>query len=70
MVMELLKNGANVNALDEYKNTPLHVIGGIQDFYNQYVIADLLLNAGADINAKNMYNMTPLDLATTNRSNN
>lgn len=57
-----------MNAVDENKNTPLHLIGAIMDSDNQYAIADLLVNAGADVSAKNVYDKTPLDLATTNKS--
>lgn len=64
-----LKIGANVNAIDEDKNTPLHLIGWIQDAYNQHVIADLLVKAGANVQFKNAYDKTPIDLAMTNESN-
>lgn len=71
MVNTLINQGTNVNVVDEHKNTPLHLIGGINDSDNQFVIAELLVNAGADVTAKNCvaYDKTPLDLATTNRSN-
>lgn len=67
-VNSLIKSGSNVNAIDEHKNTPLHLIGGINDSDNQHVIAELLVNAGADVNAKNIFDKTPLDLANTNTS--
>lgn len=69
MVNMLINNAANVNAIDDNKNTPLHLIGGINDSDNQLVIAELLVNAGADVQAKNVYNKTPSDLASTNKGN-
>lgn len=54
-VNNLIKSGENVNAIDDHKNTPLHLLGGINDSDNQVVIAELLVNAGADVNAKNLY---------------
>lgn len=57
----LLTNGANANAIDKRKNTPLHLIADI-DSEKQYEIAELLVNAGADVNAKNKYDQTPSDV--------
>lgn len=56
---ELLRYGANVDAEDIDKNTPLHSassLGRKQTF-------DLLLKYGANVNAKDSYKWTPLHLA-------
>lgn len=62
MVDILLKNGANVNAIDEKKNSPLHLVGQVEDPSKQYAIAMTILNAGADINLKNEYDEKPEDV--------
>jgi hypothetical protein len=58
-VRELLKRGANPNAMDKYGSTPLHFAAA-----KGYVdVARLLLEHGADANAKDKEGWTPLHLA-------
>ncbi len=49
----LLENGANVNDIDEYGNTALHMVRTIQ-------AAECLISYGADVNSKTSSNITPL----------
>lgn len=65
----LVKNGANVMAVDKHQNTPLHVVAAAGDSDNYFAIAELLLTNRADVNAKNVANETPLDDASDGRSN-
>lgn len=67
----LIRNGANVNAKDEHKNTPLQSCClRVSNPDHRYKIARLLVNNnGADVNAKNADYKTPMDLAITNESN-
>lgn len=65
----LIKNGANLNARDNRKNTPLHSIAAISDPDKQCAIAKLLIENGADVNAKNADDKTPLDLVSNEKSN-
>ena len=51
----LLKNGANPNCINKYRNTPLHY--ALSNKY--YEIADLLLQNKASDNIKNIYGLTP-----------
>jgi hypothetical protein len=53
-----LEDGANVNATDEDRNTPLHLAAS-------YDVARLLVDRGADLNATNSIGpgRTPLELA-------
>lgn len=53
IVKLLLANGANVNAIDNDGNTPLHYVRNVE-------IAKLLVEAGANINAKNEFGHTSL----------
>lgn len=56
----LLENGANVDAVEIYKNTPLHyAVSGTT--YGHYNVADLLIQHGADVDAINSQNGTPMD---------
>lgn len=57
----LIKLGANVNALNDDKETPLH----IATESNNADIVKLLLENGADVNAKNDHEATPLYYAKT-----
>ena len=62
-VEELLKHGAEVDAITNLKQTPLHlaaVRGTVET-------ARLLLDAGADLDAKDMRGRSPTELAKTHR---
>lgn len=68
MVKLLIEKGANVNALDSDRNTPLHIAAqGKTDDHHE--AAELLIAAGADVNAFNGDQETPLDGAEDPRSN-
>jgi ankyrin repeat protein len=56
LALSLLKNGAEVNRLDEHNQTPLHL--AIQR--NKFQLAGILLEHGADANAENNERKTPL----------
>ena len=51
IIQNLIENGANVNAVDNYGNTPLHIYSRSDDI-NTKIVEDLL-NHGANINATN-----------------
>lgn len=56
----LLQNGANANAVENFKNTPLHF--AVRGETNEhYAVADLLIQHGANVNAINAQHRTPLD---------
>lgn len=50
----LIKNGANVNAQNNHKNIPLHLVAAFGDTEKHLAIAELLVNNGADVNAKDI----------------
>jgi len=53
----LLEHGADVNALANYRVTPLHRAAGGKDSYR---LVELLLKNGANVNARTNYNTTAL----------
>ncbi len=53
----LLDQGADVNARDNFSNTPLHAA------VRHPAMVDLLLARGAEVNAQNAFGNTPLHLA-------
>ncbi len=61
-VKQHLAAGANVNAKDEYGDTPLHNAA----LMGHKEIVGLLIKANADVNAKDDHDRTPLDNAQTN----
>jgi len=58
-VRQLIEKGADVNAKDQFQETPLHDAAsrGNTD------VAKLLIEKGADVNAKDNYGKTALDMA-------
>ncbi|XP_053596423.1 protein fem-1 homolog B-like isoform X1 [Microplitis demolitor] len=65
----LIECGADVNAMDNDRNTPLHVIVAyekpISDFLTLHGIVVELINAGAHVDTVNSEGKTPYDAATT-----
>merc|ERR1712059_46305 len=65
----LLQAGADPQATDQTKNTPLHVIVSykkiVSDFLTLHAIIMALLEAGAHIDAVNAAGQTPLSAAAT-----
>ncbi|CAL7950832.1 unnamed protein product [Xylocopa violacea] len=65
----LIHCGADVNAMDNERNTPLHVIVGykesISDFMTLHSIIMELIDAGAHMDTVNRYGETPYDAVTT-----
>lgn len=65
----LIQCGADVNAMDIERNTPLHIIvhyhKPISDFATLHAIIVNLTEAGAHIDCVNMQGETPLDSAST-----
>ncbi len=55
----LIESGADMNATDGYKNTPLHSAA----LFNAHEIVALLIEKGADVDARNNRGKTPLELA-------
>ena len=55
----MASNELDVNPLDDYKNTPLHI--SCED--GNVEIVKLLLNAGADRSRQNKEEKTPFELA-------
>jgi ankyrin repeat protein len=60
IIQTLIEKGANVNAVDNYGNTPLHYYSQSDDI-NTLIVEDLL-NHGANINATNNEGKTPLHI--------
>lgn len=65
----LIQCGADVNAMDSMRNTPLHIIVGYQkpisDFMTLHSIITKLIEAGAHMDCVNMKGETPSDAALT-----
>ncbi|XP_012285319.1 protein fem-1 homolog B isoform X2 [Orussus abietinus] len=65
----LIQCGADVNAMDNERNTPLHIIvsyqKSISDFLTLHTIVIELINAGAHMDIVNSQGKTPYDAATT-----
>ncbi|MDH3329928.1 MAG: hypothetical protein OEM01_11890 [Desulfobulbaceae bacterium] len=59
--LQLVKEDADVNELDEYGRTPLHILCGI---CKSPGLVQALIDAGADVNIKTMEGNTPMDLLT------
>ena len=63
-VKQHMAAGADVNAKDSLRWTPLHWA----TYYGRKEIAELLIAAGADVNAKRPGGSTPLDQAINRKS--
>ena len=53
LLQAMVRDGADVNARDEWENTPLH-------WAKDKAVAQILIQAGADVNARNKGGQTPL----------
>ena len=63
VVIALIENNYDLNAIDKHENTPLH----IATKNNHTEIAMILIEKGADLNARNRYGgYTPIHLALEN----
>ena len=69
----LISKGANVNAKNEGRKTPLHILASFPDG-GELILSpptkfiEYLISKGADVNAENEYGETPLHLAAENGS--
>jgi ankyrin repeat protein len=63
MVEALVAAEANVNARDDFGNTPLHNVASAISLMNKAQIANILMAAGANVNTVNNDGKTPLDIA-------
>lgn len=65
----LISCGADVNAFDSKKNTPLHIIVAYQkpisDFLTLHAITSALIEAGSHMDAVNEKGETPFEASTT-----
>ena len=66
LVKVLVKKGADVNAEDDFRQTPLLILARFADDSFE-PIADILLNNGAVIDAQEQYGNTPLHLGIKNK---
>ena len=60
----LLSKGADVNAKDQYKKTPLHLAA----CYGHTETARVFVEQGANVNAKDSKGNKPFDLVHANRN--
>lgn len=60
LIQLLLKSGVNINAVDNHKDTSLHL--ATKNGHEKVV--QILLENGANVNAEGKYVFTPLHLAT------
>ncbi|KOC59247.1 Protein fem-1 like protein C [Habropoda laboriosa] len=67
VVRLLLECGANVNARNEWRSTPLHIASDPYNFQNS--IVKLLLDYGAHLDIPNKARITPLQLISSNSMN-
>jgi len=58
----LVDAGADVNAVNEEGNTPLHALCVLAGYYNYIPAAGILVGAGADVTIRNKAGHTALDL--------
>ena len=68
VMMKLLKNGANINAVDKYNMNALHCVieddgHGDDSDYDQLEAVELLLKNGIDLSHREKNGLTPLEAA-------
>ncbi|KAI1111812.1 ankyrin repeat-containing domain protein [Nemania sp. NC0429] len=54
----LLRSGADINALDAWKRTPLRLAAGFARINPEFI--EMLIQNGADVNRRDMYSQSPL----------
>jgi len=62
MIQRYVERGANINAVDKYKNTPLYYA----IVHKELKVAKALIAQGANVNHLNMDNNSPLSAAVLN----
>ncbi|MHC9539379.1 MAG: ankyrin repeat domain-containing protein [Vulcanimicrobiota bacterium] len=61
IAISLIMSGANVNAIDRKKSTPLHLAA----LYGRTEVMEMLISKKAEVNAYDTDNKSPLDYAKT-----